>query len=148
MRLTWRTLLVVGFVVSVTACTETQVHSGISVSHDSQWVAYIGPAGDGFFQVFRVPIAGGAPEQLTFDPTAKTQPAYSPDGEWIAFTAFHYSVQFWTTREDTLSTRSVDYTGSDGRSEGGEAARYRAATSVCRDMLNRRAASGNNVTAY
>ncbi len=75
-----------------------QVHSGISLSHDSQWVAYIGPAGDGFFQVFRVPIAGGAPEQLTFVPTDKTQPAYSPDGEWIAFTAFHYSVQFWTTR--------------------------------------------------
>jgi hypothetical protein len=75
-----------------------QVHSGISVSHDSQWVAYIGPTGDGFFHVFRVPIGGGAPEQLTFDPTDKTQPAYSPDGEWIAFTAFHYSVQFWTTR--------------------------------------------------
>ena len=75
-----------------------QVHSGISVSHDSQWVAYIGPASDGHYQVFRVPLGGGEPEQLTFDPTDKTQPAYSPDGEWVAFTVFHYSVHFWTTQ--------------------------------------------------
>ena len=72
-----------------------QVYSGIGTSLDGHWVAYVAPAEDGHFQVFRVPVAGGTPRQLTFDPTNKTQPAYSPDGRRLAFTVFSYVVQFW-----------------------------------------------------
>lgn len=72
-----------------------QVYSGISVSPDSRWVAFVAPAPGGHFQVFRVPMGGGAPEQLTFDPTNKTQPAYAPRGDRIAFTVFTYTVQCW-----------------------------------------------------
>ncbi|MHC5063456.1 MAG: TolB family protein [Planctomycetota bacterium] len=72
-----------------------QVHSGIAVSADSEWIAYIGPAKDGVFQVFRVPLAGGEPEQLTFDPSDKTHPAYSPLGDRLAFTVFSYQAHFW-----------------------------------------------------
>lgn len=72
-----------------------QVHSGVAVSHDSQWVAFVGPDDQGFFQIFRVPLSGGAPEQLTFDPTQKTQPAYSPLGDQIAFAVFSYKAHFW-----------------------------------------------------
>lgn len=71
--------------------------AGIGVSPDGKWAAFIAPAGD-YFQLFRIPLAGGAPEQLTFDATNKTQPAYSPDGHRIALTLWDYAVQFWILR--------------------------------------------------
>jgi Tol biopolymer transport system component len=74
--------------------TSEHLFSGLGVSPDGTYVAFIAPAG-GWFQLFRVPAAGGAAEQLTFDPSHKTQPAYSPDGRRIALTVWEYSVQFW-----------------------------------------------------
>ena len=72
-----------------------QVTSGIGVSHDRRWVAYVDRASDGYYQIFRVPLGGGAPEQLTHDPSNKTQPSYSPTGDRIAFTVFSYHAHFW-----------------------------------------------------
>jgi Tol biopolymer transport system component len=72
-----------------------QAFSGIGVSPDFRWVAFIAPANDGYFQVFRMLVAGGEPTQVTFDPTDKTQPAVSRDGSRIAFTVFSYRMQFW-----------------------------------------------------
>jgi Tol biopolymer transport system component len=72
-----------------------QVTSGISASPDFRWIAFVAPGPDGHFQVYRVPVTGGVAQQLTFDPTDKTQPAYAPDGRRIAFTVFGYEVQFW-----------------------------------------------------
>jgi len=75
--------------------TSEQQFSGLGVSPDFRWVAFIAPATDGHFQVFRVPVTGGTPTQVTFDPTDKTQPAVSRDGTRIAFTVFSYRMQFW-----------------------------------------------------
>ena len=72
--------------------------SGLGISPDGREVAFIAPAPDGFFQVFAVPLGGGAPRQVTTDPSNKTQPAWSPDGGWIAYTVWSYDVQFWRTR--------------------------------------------------
>jgi Tol biopolymer transport system component len=69
--------------------------SGLAVSPDGAHVAFVGPAPDGFFQVFRLPIGGGTPVQVTTDRTHKTQPAWSPDGRRIAFTVWSYDAQFW-----------------------------------------------------
>jgi Tol biopolymer transport system component len=69
--------------------------SAISVSPDSQWIAYVAPGPSGYQQVFRLQAKGGAPEQVTFDPSNKTHPAYSPDGMRIAFTVWQYEAQFW-----------------------------------------------------
>ena len=72
-----------------------QVHSGISVSPGGAWVAHIAPDSAGFFQVYRIPLGGGEAEQLTVDPTRKTQPAYDPTGKWLAYTVFSYEARFW-----------------------------------------------------
>ena len=72
-----------------------QVHSGIAVSPDGAWVAYVSPGRDGFFQIHRVPFGGGRAEQLTIDPSQKTQPAYDPTGVRLAYTVFAYEARFW-----------------------------------------------------
>ena len=72
-----------------------QEFSGLGVAPAEHWAAYVAPAPDGHRQVFRIPLAGGTPTQLTTDPTDKTQPAVSHDGARVAYTVYSYQMQFW-----------------------------------------------------
>lgn len=91
----WRVGRTGGRPVSFHQFGSDQVHSGIGVSPDGRWAAYVDRAADGHFQIFRVGTSGGGVQQLTFDPTHKTQPMFSPDGQRIAFTVFSYNAHFW-----------------------------------------------------
>ena len=79
-----------------------QIHSGIGVSPDGRWAAYVDRADDGFFQIFRVPLGGGEAEQVTTDHTHKTQPAWSPLGDRIASSLFSYRSRFWLAADQTI----------------------------------------------
>jgi hypothetical protein len=70
---------------------------GLGVSPNGRTVAFIGPAPDGFFQVFLKTIgSNSAPVQLTTDPSNKTQPTFSPDNTRVAFTVWSYDAVFWS----------------------------------------------------
>ncbi|MEQ8363293.1 MAG: hypothetical protein RH948_10525 [Cyclobacteriaceae bacterium] len=72
-----------------------QLYSGIALSHDQKWVAYIAPDEKGNFQLFKVSIDGKVVKQLTFDATNKAHPAGSPTDNIFSFTVFNYESIFW-----------------------------------------------------
>jgi TolB protein len=54
-------------------------------SPDSKFLAFVAERGDGRYELYRVPAAGGAEERLTFEGGYDDGPEYSPDGTWIYF---------------------------------------------------------------
>lgn len=72
-----------------------QLYSGIALSYDQKWIAYIAPDTKGNFQVWKVSIDGKEVKQLTFDATDKAHPSSSPTYNIFAFTVFNYESIFW-----------------------------------------------------
>ena len=64
-----------------------QIIEGFDVSPDGRWLAFDSDR-NGVQQIFRMPVAGGEPEQLTTDSTDVFFPTYSPNGREIAFHGF------------------------------------------------------------
>lgn len=51
---------------------------------DGKWLTFVAQR-NGHFNLFRVPVEGGAQERLTSRPSYDDGPDYSPDGKWIYF---------------------------------------------------------------
>jgi hypothetical protein len=60
--------------------TTEVTQADVTVSPDDRWLVFtiLG-------HLFRMPIAGGVAEQLTFGPYYDSDPVFSPDGQRIAF---------------------------------------------------------------
>jgi len=59
-----------------------------ALSPDGRWVVWASDRGDrgGRYGLWRLPLAGGAPEAVSHPPVGDDrQPAWSPDGRWIAY---------------------------------------------------------------
>lgn len=54
-------------------------------SPDSRFLAFVAERGDGHYELYRVPAAGGVEERLTFSGGYDDGPEYTPDGRWIYF---------------------------------------------------------------
>jgi len=72
-----------------------QLYSGIGLSSDNQWIVHIAPDDQGYYQLYKVSFDGKTLEQVTFDPTDKAHPVYSPIEDKIAFSVFNYQAIFW-----------------------------------------------------
>ena len=64
-----------------------QVIEAFDISPDGRWLAFDSDR-SGTAHIYRVPLAGGEPEQLTTDSVAHFWPRWSPDGREIAFHTF------------------------------------------------------------
>jgi Tol biopolymer transport system component len=69
-------------------------YGGLDWTADGKSIIYSALAGEGL-QLFSVPRAGGAPQQLTHDSGNLMHPRVSPDGSWIACTRIVQSRQIW-----------------------------------------------------
>ena len=70
----------------------SQVIEGIRVSPDRKWLIYDSNL-HGNSDLYRVAIAGGAPERLTTDSIDEFQPVLSPDGTEVAYHAMRGSAR-------------------------------------------------------
>jgi serine/threonine-protein kinase len=70
----------------------TQAIEGITVSPDGEWLAFDSNR-RGNFDIYRLRLPDGQPEQLTDDPTDDFIPSWSPDGEEIAFYSFRHGTR-------------------------------------------------------
>lgn len=74
----------VGIERAVALTTGTQMTESISVSPDRRWLYFTSDRA-GNSDIWRMPLAGGDPVQVTSDPADDFAPEQSPDGKWLAF---------------------------------------------------------------
>ncbi len=65
--------------------TGSQVIEGLHVSKDGQWLAYDSNRSGKNQDIYKIPITGGEPVQLSTHPSNDYYPAWSADGKQIAF---------------------------------------------------------------
>ena len=71
--------------------TGNQTVEGMTLSPDGRWL-YFDSDRSGNADIYRMPLGGGEPEQLTTNPADDFSPNVSADGRWVAF----HSLRFGT----------------------------------------------------
>ena len=77
----------VGLADAVPVTSGNQIVESFDFSPDGRWLAYDSDR-SGIAQIYRVPLSGGEPEQLTTDSSAHFWPRWTPDGREISYHAF------------------------------------------------------------
>jgi len=77
-------------------------------SPDGQWIVF-GSSASGDEDIYKMPAAGGEPQQLTSGPSEDFYPSWSPDGSRILFTSNRSgsSDNVWTMAADGSDLRQV-----------------------------------------
>lgn len=91
----------------------TQFADQPNISPDGRWVVFT-VGSDTKSNVYKMPIEGGQPVQLTFfDSARSSNPAWSPDGKRIAFICDRGGVpKVWVMNTDGTDARSIDKTNA------------------------------------
>jgi eukaryotic-like serine/threonine-protein kinase len=85
----------------------SQKIEGVALSRDGKWLAFDSDRG-GHQHIFKVPVAGGEPTQLTADSTDDFFARWSPDGRRLAFHAWHQgSRDLYTVSADGSDLREI-----------------------------------------
>lgn len=81
-------------------------------SPDGQYLVFLDAEATPMADLWRVPLDGGSPEQLTFQPAFSSAPAWSPDGKHIVYSSLRGgSRTLWSVRVADKSSRAL-LTGS------------------------------------
>jgi Tol biopolymer transport system component/DNA-binding SARP family transcriptional activator len=87
----WSLALPTGAPVSSSVATPVtsghQSIEGLSLSPDGRWLAFDSDRG-GHQAIYRVPVGGGEPQQISSDSDDDFMPAWSPDGRELAYYGF------------------------------------------------------------
>ncbi len=101
----WSLPIVAGPPVGLDAATQitsgNQVIESMRVSRDGRWLVYDSDL-RGNADIYRIPVGGGTPEQLTSDPADEFAPDLSPDGRSVAY------------HSGRLGTRDIEVKPLDG----------------------------------
>jgi Tol biopolymer transport system component len=108
----YTTLAAGGWDVQVT--DDDHPDDGAEFSPDGKWIYFNSERGSttkGHAQLFRIPVGGGEPEQLTYDERVNWFPHPSPDGRSIAYVSFPPGTQGHPADVDVI-VRVKDETGA------------------------------------
>jgi len=77
---------------AIQVTTGNQTVEEMALSPDGRWL-YFDSDRAGTAHIYRMPVGGGEPEQLTTNPADDFSPNVSPDGRWVAFHSLRYGTR-------------------------------------------------------
>jgi len=105
--------------VSVDRATQAtmgnQTVESMTLSPDGRWL-YFDSDRSGNADIYRMPLGGGEPQQLTTSPADDFSPNVSPDGRWVAFHSLRFGTRdiFVMSAEGGEAQRVTDDPGEEG----------------------------------
>jgi Tol biopolymer transport system component len=79
-------------------------------SPDGRTLAYCAGRGGGAYDIYTVPVEGGAEQRLTSSAALDDGPDYTPDGEWIYFNSARTGImRIWRMRPDGSEQAQITF---------------------------------------